>query len=96
MECSRPNAVERERLEKALGLLAALVARDTAFLPFFQKIEVELNLSNANAAALDRARLMARSLASGLGPDPCADFGATMVPRSHGPIHSRSRRILTG
>ena len=33
---------ERDRLENALGFFAALVAEDTAFLPFFLRFEEEL------------------------------------------------------
>ncbi|MCB6179038.1 hypothetical protein LHP98_12975 [Rhodobacter sp. Har01] len=59
MECTLPLEAERDRLEIALGVLAALVAKDTAFLPFFQHIEEELNRMNASTSALDRARQIA-------------------------------------
>lgn len=41
---------ERDRLENALGLLAALVAEDTAFLPFFIRLE-SLSGSRLNLTA---------------------------------------------
>lgn len=95
MECVRPIGVERERLEKALGLLAALVARDTAFLPFFLLFEEELHKLNATSAALDRARRLARGKAEGsdnvsihskITPVP-------VVPWSQGPPEETPRLI---
>ena len=50
---------ERDRLENALGLLAALVAEDTAFLPFFIRIEAELDRLTVSTSAVDRAKALA-------------------------------------
>ena len=57
---SRTNLrAKRERLEIALGTIAALVAKDTTYLPFFQRLEEEMELMNANNSALDRAMQIA-------------------------------------
>lgn len=50
---------ERDRLENALGLLAALVAEDTAFLPFFIRIEADLDRLTASTSAVERAKALA-------------------------------------
>lgn len=93
MECISHSVIERERLEKALGLLAALVTRDTAFLPFFLLFEEELQRLNATSAALDRALRLARGQAGGsdivsiqskMTPVP-------VVPWSHGPPEETRR-----
>lgn len=95
MECIRHNAVERARLEKALGLLAALVGRDTAFLPFFILFEEELQRLNATSAALDRARSIAQVQA---GPGAVTRRSkktlVPAVPRSQGPSQELPR--ITG
>lgn len=46
---------ERDRLENALGFFAALVAEDTAFLPFFLRFEEELARLSASTSAIERA-----------------------------------------
>lgn len=96
MERIPPNLIESERLEKALGLLAALVAKDTAFLPFFQKIEMELNLAHESAAALDRARTIWRSLAKGPDANLFEKARANPAPRSPGPANLLRRQTKTG
>lgn len=56
MHCITNLEAYRDRLERALRTSAALVTRDTVFLPIFQRIEAELERLNVSASALDRAR----------------------------------------
>lgn len=49
----------RDRLDRALGTVAALVTRDTAFLPIFQRIEDELESLNTLVSAMARAKQIA-------------------------------------
>jgi hypothetical protein len=56
MHCITNFETNYARLETALGILASLVAKDTVFLPFYERIEGELKLLQDSASALDRAR----------------------------------------
>lgn len=65
MSCATDPQTQRQRLELALGTLAALVAKDTSYLPFFRRIEDELTSLSASTSALDRAlQLAARQRAT--------------------------------
>lgn len=59
MSCATDPHALRQRLESALGILAALVAKDTSYLPFFRRIEEELSRLSASTSALDRALQLA-------------------------------------
>jgi len=50
---------QSDRLETARGVLAALVGMDTAFLPYFQLIEAELERMDVNSLAVNRAKEIA-------------------------------------
>lgn len=59
MHCITNFETDHARLERALGILASLVAKDTVFLPFYERVEGEIKLLQQSASALDRARQLA-------------------------------------
>ncbi|MBW4709598.1 hypothetical protein KX928_17565 [Roseobacter sp. YSTF-M11] len=56
-------SVDKEQLEKALTVAAALVSEyGDAYLPAFLRIEAELEKRQAQTCAIDRARVIARRM----------------------------------
>jgi hypothetical protein len=56
MHCITNFETDYARLETALGTLATLVAKDTVFLPFYERVEGELKRLQESSSALGRAR----------------------------------------
>ncbi|MBB3984378.1 hypothetical protein GGQ68_000694 [Sagittula marina] len=48
-----------QRLAHAQVVLAGLVVEDTAFLPFFERVEQEIEMLRSKSQALERARKLA-------------------------------------
>lgn len=64
MTAQNHTSTQRQRLLDAQMTLAALVVEDSAFAPFFLRIERELALLNHNHEALERARALVRGTGS--------------------------------